>query len=133
MLLLDTHVLVWTMWENPSLGVTAKNAIASALAETGAAVSAMSFWELAMLTARQRVALYEDVSSWRQKVLRLGISEIPVSGEIAIAAVTLPEFHGDPGDRFITATALVSGAALITADKRILGWQSPLRRIDARR
>jgi len=93
----------------------------------------MSFWELAMLTVRGRVALYEDISSWREKVLRLGINEIPVTGEIAIAAVQLSDFHNDPSDRLITATAMVNGATLLTADRRILRWKSPLRRIDARK
>ena len=133
MLVLDTHALVWLMFENPSLGAAAKDAIASASSESAVAASAMSFWELAMLTDRRRLELYEDVTSWRERVLRLGISEVPISGDIAIAAARLPEFHGDPADRLITATALVNGATLVTADRRILKWRSPLRRIDARR
>jgi PIN domain nuclease of toxin-antitoxin system len=92
----------------------------------------MSFWEVTMLSDRGRITIHEDASSWRQKVLRLGILEIPVTGEIAIAAVKLSNFHSDPADRLITATAMVNGATLLTADRRILRWQSPLRRIDAR-
>jgi PIN domain nuclease of toxin-antitoxin system len=93
----------------------------------------MSFWETTMLSDRGRITIHEDPSSWRQKVLRLGISEIPITGDIAIAAARLTEFHGDPADRLITATAIVNGATLVTADRRILKWRSPLRRIDASR
>lgn len=121
------------MSDDPSLGPESKVAIASAFADSVIAVSAMSFWEVTMLSDRGRITIHGDVSSWRQKVLRLGIGELPISGEIAIAAARLPDFHGDPADRLITATAIVNDAALVTADRQILRWQSPLRRIDARR
>jgi len=93
----------------------------------------MSFWEVTMLANRGWITIHDDVSSWREKVLRLGVTEIPVTGEVAIAAVQLSDFHHDPADRLITATALVNGATLLTADRRILRWQSPLNRIDARK
>jgi PIN domain nuclease of toxin-antitoxin system len=51
---------------------------------------------------------------------------------VGIAAATLLDFHPDPADRFITTTALLSGAMLITADDRILTWSGVLRRHDAR-
>ncbi len=86
-----------------------------------------------MLSARGRLTMAEDVSLWRAKVLRLGITEIPVTGDVAIAAVQLHDFHRDPADRLITASAVVHGATLVTADRRILRWRSPLRRINARR
>jgi PIN domain nuclease of toxin-antitoxin system len=133
MLVLDTHALVWIMSDNPSLGLQSKVVIASAFADSAIAVSAMSFWETTMLSDRGRITIHEDASSWRQKVLRLGISEIPISGDIAIAAARLTEFHGDPADRLIAATAIVNGATLVTADRRILKWRSPLPRIDASR
>jgi PIN domain nuclease of toxin-antitoxin system len=44
----------------------------------------------------------------------------PVTAEIAALAVRLPErFPKDPADRLITATAMVEGMALVTADTRI--------------
>ena len=132
-LLLDTHALVWIMSDDPSLGRDAKDAIESAFAETEVAVSAMSFWEVMMLARRGRIMIHEEPSSWREKVLALGIIEIPVTGDIAIEAGRLSELPGDPGDRLIAATALIRGTALVTADRRLLEWRSPLRRIDARR
>ena len=39
--------------------------------------------------------------------------------------------HGDPSDRLIVATALVGGHQLVTADRLILAWSGPLRRLDA--
>ena len=45
----------------------------------------------------------------------------------------MSNFHPDPADRFITATALLSGATLLTADKQILEWPGTVRRINANR
>ena len=57
--------------------------------------------------------------------------EIPVSGDIGIAAVNLRNFHRDPADRIITATTLIYSAQLITADTAILSWSGDLDRHNA--
>ena len=58
-----------------------------------------------MLQARKRIALPISVSLWRSDWLTAGLQELPLNGDIALAAVELIEFHADPADRFITATA----------------------------
>jgi len=49
-----------------------------------------------------------------------------------IQSVLLAEFHGDPADRMIVATAIQSDTSLCTADKKILSWNHYLPRINAR-
>lgn len=50
-----------------------------------------------------------------------GVSEAPVTFEIAAAAGSLPDsFQGDPADRIIVATASVHALPLATRDQRIL-------------
>ena len=132
-LVLDTNALLWLVAGNLSLGPVAKAEIESGLAEAEICVSAISFWEAAMASDRGRVTIHADVVPWRNMILRLGINELPITGEIAITAARLPDFHGDPADRLITATAHANSATLVTADRRILQWRSLLRRIDARR
>ena len=44
-----------------------------------------------------------------------------------VAAAALAEFHPDPADRFIAATAMGRAATLITADQAMLRWPGPLR------
>ena len=39
--------------------------------------------------------------------------------------------HPDPADRLIVATALATGATLVTADQKILAMKSGPTRIDA--
>ena len=131
MILLDTQVLVWLALNDPRLGSQAREAIVGAWAEGEAAVSAISFWEIAMLHAKGRLDLLTDASSLRNMLIRDGLVEIPVDGAIGIrAANELADFHADPADRLIVATAL-GGHRLVTADRRILDWPGNMDRLDA--
>ncbi len=94
------------------------------------AVSAISFWEVAMLHEKGRLTLLRDVASWRQALLDEGLIEIPMDGDIGCRAATLPDFHADLADRLIVATAL-EGHRLVTADRRILDWPGHVSRLDA--
>ena len=77
-------------------------------------VSAMSFWEVAMLVQR-RLVLAQPVANWRHNVLELGIVEIPVSGDIGILATELEDFPLDPADRVLAATAMVGALVALPA------------------
>ena len=123
MILLDTHVLVHYAGDDRRLGKRARAAIDRALARDELFVSALSFWEIAMLVAKDRLALDTTVSAFRAAALATGIQEAPLDGEIAIAAGELPDHHGDPVDRMLVATALVRGLALLTADGTLLDWK----------
>ena len=131
MIVLDTHVLIWLLEGNQRLGRRACRLIETAFANDELTVSAISFWEIAMLQECGRLRLSQALDSWRSAVLELGVIELPVTGVVGIAAATLQNFHGDPADRIITVTAQQQGAALITADQRILKWISDLERYDA--
>jgi PIN domain nuclease of toxin-antitoxin system len=96
------------------------------------AVSAVSFWEVAVLVERRRVELDRSIDRWHQDLLQSGLIEVPLDGRIAITAIGLPGLHGDPADRFIAATAILNEARLITADRRLLNWSGPLECLDAR-
>jgi PIN domain nuclease of toxin-antitoxin system len=66
-------------------------------------------------------------------VLALGVTEVPLTGDIGIDAVDLDGFRNDPADRIIMATARKLRATLVTADEPILRWAGDLDRLDARR
>ena len=101
-----------------------------ALEENDAAVSPISFWEIAMRVQKRQLHLLFDVAVWRRDLIRRGLHEIPVDGDIAVRAGLLSDLHGDPADRLIVATAL-EGHQLVTADQRLLQWSGPLNRLDA--
>ena len=132
LLLLDTHVLLWLDRDDNQLGSVARSAISAAWDQGSVAVSAISFWEAAMLQARQRIALPISPQQWRSDWLGAGLQECCLDGAIALAAVSLDGFHQDPADRFISATALTLRAQLLTADVAILNWPGSLQRLDAR-
>ena len=131
MILLDTHVLIWSRQDDAPIGPQCRELIELSLAEGDLAASAFSFWEVAMLSEKGRLEVARDIFSWRNGLLEDGLFEIPVDGQIGIRANNLPNFHPDPADRIIVATAL-EGHRLITADEMILNWGGNLDRLDAR-
>ncbi|KZD09691.1 type II toxin-antitoxin system VapC family toxin [Oceanibaculum pacificum] len=132
MLTLDTHTIVWYMDASPRLGVKAKNAIETALARSQAAVTAITFWEVALLVSKDRVTISRPLPLWRSRVVELGFHELPLTGDIGILSVQLAGLHGDPADRLIAATCLADNSTLVTADRRLLGWSGGLATLDAR-
>lgn len=133
LILLDTQALIWYVAGDDRLGATARKLIRSELGDGALLVSAISFCELAWLSRMGWPALPVSPLAWHASVLAEGVREVPVDGQIAIAAAELPAFHKDPADRLIVATARDEGAPLMTADRQILGWTGALARVDARR
>jgi PIN domain nuclease of toxin-antitoxin system len=131
-ILLDTHVAVWVLRDDPALGRKARSVTTAALGDGQLTISAISFWEIALLIAKGRLRSLDDASRIRVLTAQAGIREIPLTGDIAILAVEL-DLHGDPADRFIAATAVAQDATLMTADEALLSWRSNIRRIDAER
>ena len=133
MLLLDTHVLIWLVEGNERLGSDALEAINQSLANGQLGVSAISFWEIAMLIEKGRLEFCIELDTWRHELLQNGLQEIQLTGSAAIQAGLFKDFHGDPADRMIVATALEKGATLVTADRKILGWNKLKQKLDASR
>ena len=84
--------------------------------------------QLAMLVEKRRIALDRRTSAWVGDFLateRVEITEL--TPDVAATAGELADFHGDPADRLIVASALRSGATLVTEDHRIrdYGRRSP--------
>jgi PIN domain nuclease of toxin-antitoxin system len=132
-IVLDTHVLIWLDEGNTRLGEISRQSIQDAYKGDQVAVSAISFWEVAMLVEKGRLRVEADLAAWKDELLDMGLRELPVTGAVGILAAQLPAFHGDPADRLIAATALAHAATLVTADERLLGWSGPFQREDARR
>ena len=130
MILLDTHVLVWLLSDDRRIGKQAREAIDSSWARGEAAVSAITFWEVAMLQSKGRLSLLADIGAWRASLFEEGLIEIAVDGEVGIRAGLLQDLRDDPADRLIVATAL-EGHQLVTADQQLLEWPGRLSRLRA--
>ncbi|HWX83778.1 MAG TPA: type II toxin-antitoxin system VapC family toxin [Xanthobacteraceae bacterium] len=131
MILLDTHVALWSTIDSDSLGKRCRRIIRQALAENQLAVSAVTFWEIALLVAKGRLRWPLSANEARRVMLSEGAIELPLTGEIAILAGELEGLHADPADRFIAATAIAHDATLVTADDRLLQWRHGMRRHNA--
>jgi len=119
MTILDTHVWLWWIGDDPRLSPRAREAIEVA-DEIG--ISTISVWELATLERLGRIRLLPDIRTWvRRALAREGVSPFPVTPDIALAAGSLlSPFPGDPADRLVYATAVVTDARLVSGDRRIV-------------
>lgn len=131
MILLDTHVLIWMDTATKRIGRKSHALIEKLWAEGQVAVSAITFWEVGQLMARRRFDPGCPVPEWRNQLLQSGLVELPIDGTVATRALDLAGLPEDPADRFITATAIMHDAALMTADEKLLAWPHSLTRHDA--
>jgi PIN domain nuclease of toxin-antitoxin system len=126
MIVLDTHVLLWWVSGSDELSVAAKKAIKRTLTQgSELIVSAISAWEISMLIDKERLILSMDVESWLDEVSQIdGVRFMPVDNEIGIKSTVLPgDFHKDPADRMIVATARKLAVPLVTADEKIRNYE----------
>jgi PIN domain nuclease of toxin-antitoxin system len=121
MIVLDTAAWIWRASDPKALSQRARRAIEEA---ERVLVSAISVWEVALLVAKRRIQIDRSVEQWVDIALALpGIQLAPLEPAIAIRSTKLPgEFHPDPADRIIVATALEHGVPVVTPDERIRAY-----------
>ncbi len=122
MIVLDTHA--WLFWVNDSTDLISEKALETIQSENTLGVSVISCWEIAMLVSKERLKLRIDVQFWIDQALYYpGIKLLPIDPQIAVLSTRLPgQFHGDPADRFIVATAMQVKSNLISKDRQIKEW-----------
>jgi len=130
-ILLDTHAAIWFATDSSLLGKNSRDLADEALDNERLVISAISFWEIALLVAKRRLVLARSPTELRLELLDAGVTELPLTGSVAILAVELENLHGDPADRLIAATAITHGATLMTVDAALLRWSHPIQRQDA--
>ncbi|PCJ47153.1 MAG: VapC toxin family PIN domain ribonuclease [Gammaproteobacteria bacterium] len=126
MLVIDTHVLIWFVNGSKELSATAKKAIDAVIAkEDEIIISSISAWEISMLIEKKRLVLSMDIESWLEQVEQIeGFRFMPVDNEVGHKSTRLPgEFHKDPADRVIIATARKLAVPLVTADEKIREYE----------
>ena len=116
-LLLDTHVLLWWLFDDDRLTPATRAAIADP--RTSVAVSAASAWEMAIRAARGKLTIPEDLA---EEIARRGFEGLPVTVEDSLAAGALPRHHDDPFDRMLIAQAVRRRFVLVTADRRFADY-----------
>lgn len=122
-LLLDTHIVLWSLLEPARLSTQVAAALESPANEFW--VSPISTWEVLVLAEKGRIRLYPDPVTWVRRVCgAVPWQQAPLNHEVATASRTIDLPHQDPVDRFLAATALVYDLTLVTADDRLLRSRS---------
>jgi len=123
-ILLDTHVIIWSLLKPEELSGDIKKIIEFAQGDNRLLISSISLWEIAMLKSKKRINIYEPLKDFLQAIKDIdGVRIIDILPDIAADSVSLTDdFHGDPADRIIAATAINAGAVLLTRDQQILSW-----------
>jgi len=121
MIVIDTHTLIWWVTGDKALSKIAEKTINETLIDSEIIISSISVWEISMLIEKGRLVLSMDIESWINEVSAIeGVRFMPVDNEIAIKSTKLPgEFHKDPADRIIVATARKLAVKLVTIDEKI--------------
>ena len=126
-LLLDTHLLVWTVDQHERLSARARRLIGDP--DNEPVFSTASLWEIAVKYALHRADFRYDPRVMRRGLLDNRYEELPVTGEHAVAVASLPPLHRDPFDRMLVAQAIVEGITLLTSDPRVAQYPAPVQRV----
>lgn len=124
-LLLDTHVLLWTVAESRKLSSAARALISEP--DNELSFSSVSLWEVAIKAERGRDDFRIDVSSLRRSLFDNEYAELPMTGAHAVVVGSLPPIHRDPFDRMLVAQAIMEGLTLVTSDPAVAKYPGPIR------
>lgn len=113
-LLLDTHLLLWSLAEPARLDATMRSALEEP--DNEVLFSAASLWEIAIKAGLGRLDFNFNPQKILQAALETGFIELPVRSEAAVLVATLPQHHRDPFDRLLVAQAINESVRLYTAD-----------------
>lgn len=123
MIILDTHIWVW--WVHGDARLLPQHQAYLQLNEAnGLGVSIISCWEVAKLVEYQRLQLPLPVEQWLSQALSYpGVQLLDLTPRIVVESTQLPgQFHRDPADQLIVATARVFRCPLVTVDAKILQY-----------
>jgi PIN domain nuclease of toxin-antitoxin system len=110
-LLLDTHVVLWWLADDPTLSDEVKERLDH---EPDVYVSAATVWEVAI---KQALGKLPEPADLPERITGSGFAPLPIDPRHAIVAGRLPLIHRDPFDRMLVAQAQCEGLTLVTRDE----------------
>ncbi|MGH7929015.1 MAG: type II toxin-antitoxin system VapC family toxin [Candidatus Binatia bacterium] len=112
-LLLDTHVLLWWLSDDPKLAKNAREKIANS--DNDVLISSASAWEISIKAALERLEI--ELDDLEEAIARSGFRALPIGLRHAITAGRLPNAHRDPFDRMLVAQASVEELRVVSHDR----------------
>ncbi|HHY57487.1 MAG TPA: type II toxin-antitoxin system VapC family toxin [Chloroflexi bacterium] len=116
-LLIDTHVLLWALDDDPSLSPAARATITNGRNVVFA--SAATVWEIVIKKTLGK--LHAPTDSYLDELRRHRFTPPDITSQHALAIEMLPMHHTDPIDRLLVAQAQVEKLTLVTREAR---WQT---------
>ena len=116
-LLLDTHVVLWWLVDDPTLSGDVKAQLDH---EPDVYISPATVWEV---TIKQAIGKLTGPPDLTERICGSGFRELPITCEHAVAAGRLPMIHRDPFDRMLVAQAQCEGLTLVTRDASIQKYE----------
>lgn len=116
-LLLDTHVLLWWLGNDPALAQPAGALIRDP--ENMVFVSAVTHWEIWLKQSLGKLRLPAD---FEERLAAESFEELPLTAEQTRQVAQLPWHHRDPFDRMLIAQAMTENLTLLTADAAIAAY-----------
>ena len=126
-LLLDTHVALWAITDNPKLSQRARDLITAP--KTNVWVSAANIWEIAIKYSLDRGDMPVSSQDAMRYFQESGYHFLAIDAEHAIAVEELPAHHQDPFDRMLVAQALVEPMRLMTHDSLVALYSDTIIKI----
>ena len=113
-LLLDTHVILWGLQDDPHLKPGCRDLISDPNHEVFYSIA--SVWEICIKIAKGNLVVPDDL----QLALEYSMfRQLPIKFEHALEIRALPLHHRDPFDRMLIAQARIENLTLVTRDPRI--------------
>ena len=126
-LLLDTHVFLWWVNDDPLLKPKLRKAISSSANEC--LFSVASAWEIAIKISLGKLDLGQDLERFLPEQLATNRFQLlPVSLTHTLRVAALPWHHRDPFDRLLIAQCQAEGLTLVTADAALAAYDAPMLR-----
>lgn len=113
-MLLDTHVLLWFLNDDPRLPTSVKSQIEDS---DGVFVSIVSLWEIAIKRSINKLTLKFDFQDLPSFLDELEIRVLTLVFEDIKRYVALPLHHRDPFDRMLVAQAMTNSLTIASADR----------------
>ena len=115
MFLIDTHILLWALYDSEKLSENAMVALNS----ERCCVSIASLWEISIKQSLGKLQLRQSIEQIAEQCDKYGIPIIGIEPRHCQKQLELPFIHKDPFDRIIIAQAVTEGYTIITADEFI--------------
>lgn len=116
-LLLDTHIILWWLSNDPSLSENHRKMISDS--NNVCFISAASIWEISIKTALGKLVI---PCNYIDELRSEGFKELSITWRHSRLIRDLSLYHRDPFDRMLIAQAKLENFTLLTVDEAVLQY-----------